>query len=71
MGGESDRSDQHCQIESRLQVSIDSDRRVSKYAWVEPVKSKTGNGKILKLSPGRQPQNLQTDDGKEFYNKHF
>ena len=49
----------------------------SKYAWVEPIKSKTGQDvtaafeKILKRSQGRQPQNLQTDDGKEFYNKHF
>ena len=48
-----------------------------KYAWVEPVKSKTGHNvtiafeKILKRSQGCQPQNLQTDDGKEFYNKHF
>jgi len=49
----------------------------SKYAWVEPVKSKSGQDvttafeKILKRSQGRQPQNLQTDDGNEFYNKHF
>ena len=48
---------------------------LSKYAWVEPVKSKTGKAvteafaKILK--DGRQPQKLQTDDGKEFYNKTF
>jgi transposase InsO family protein len=47
----------------------------SKYAWVEPVKSKTGQAvteafeKILKQ--GRTPINLQTDDGKEFYNKTF
>lgn len=49
----------------------------SKYAWVEPVKSKTGKAvteamaKILKRSEGRQPINLQTDDGKEFYSKTF
>ena len=49
----------------------------SKYTWVEPVKTKTGQDvtitfeKILKQSQGRQPQKLQTDDGKEFYNKHF
>ena len=49
----------------------------SNYAWVEPVKTKTGKAvteafeKILKRSQGRQPQNLQTDNGKEFYNKHF
>ena len=49
----------------------------SKYAWVEPVKSKTGKAvtaafeKILKRSDGRTPRRLQTDDGKEFYNKTF
>ena len=48
-----------------------------KYAWVEPVKNKTGKAvkdamvKILKRSEGRKPLNLQTDDGKEFYNKTF
>ena len=47
----------------------------SKHAWVEPVKNKTGKTvteamtKILKK--GRKPLNLQTDDGKEFYNKTF
>ena len=50
---------------------------LSKYAWVEPVKSKTGKDvttafeKTLKRSDGRQPLKLQTDDGKEFYNKTF
>ena len=49
----------------------------SKYAWVEPVKNKTGKvvtyamAKILKRSEGRKPTNLQTDDRKEFYNKTF
>ena len=48
-----------------------------KYAWVEPVKSKTGKDvtaafeKILRRSDGRTPRRLQTDDGKEFYNKTF
>ena len=48
---------------------------LSKHAWVQPVKSKTGKAvtdafeKILK--GGRKPINLQTDDGKEFYNKIF
>ena len=47
----------------------------SKHAWVQPVKNKTGQAvtaafeKILK--EGRKPINLQTDDGKEFYNKTF
>ena len=49
----------------------------SKYAWMEPVKNKTGHDltiafeKILKGSQSQQTQTLQTDDGKGFYNKHF
>ena len=48
---------------------------MSKHAWVQPVKSKTGKAvkdafeKILKGE--RKPINLQMDDGKEFYNKTF
>ena len=48
---------------------------LSKHAWVQPVKNKTGQAvtdafeKILKWK--RKPINLQTDDGKEFYNKTF
>ena len=47
----------------------------SKHAWVQPVKTKTCKAvteamtKILKGS--RKPVRLQTDDGKEFYNKTF
>ena len=47
----------------------------SKHAWVEPIKNKTGQvvtaafEKILKQ--GRTPINLQSDDGKEFFNKTF
>lgn len=47
----------------------------SKHAWVEPIKNKTGQAvteafeKIL--NQGRAPINLQTDDGREFYNKTF
>ncbi len=50
---------------------------LSKYAWVEALKDKTGKtvaeafAKILKRAKGRKPQKLQTDDGKEFYNKTF
>ena len=49
----------------------------SKYAWVEPLKSKTGAAvtqafeKVLRRARGRTPLKLQTDDGKEFYNKTF
>ena len=47
----------------------------SKYAWVVPIKQKTGLqvasalADLFKTSK-RSPQKLQTDDGKEFYNKH-
>ncbi len=42
----------------------------SKYAWVEPLKSKTGAAvtqafeKVLRSARGRTPLKLQTDDGK-------
>lgn len=47
----------------------------SKHAWVEPIKNKTGKTvteafeKILKQC--RTAIQLQTDDGKEFFNKTF
>jgi len=46
---------------------------LTKYAWVVPLKSKSGSEtanaitEIIRKS-GRQPKNLQTDMGKEFYN---
>ena len=47
----------------------------SKYAWAMPVKSKSGNDVTSAmnaiLQQGRVPTNLQTDQGKEFYNSHF
>lgn len=48
----------------------------SKYAWAVPLKSK-GASDVTKAftgileTDGRVPQNLQTDMGKEFYNKDF
>ena len=47
----------------------------SKYAWVLPIKRKTGPEVARALATlfeigKRTPQKLQTDDGKEFYNKH-
>ena len=47
----------------------------SKYAWVVPIKQKTGFQVASALTDlfktsKRSPQKLQTDDGKEFYNKH-
>ena len=49
---------------------------LSKYAWVQPLKDKTGVAlvhafeKILK-GRRRHPNRLQTDRGKEFYNRTF
>ena len=47
----------------------------SKYAWVRPLVNKTGPtvSKAFKdiLSEGRTPLKVQTDDGGEFFNKHF
>ena len=44
----------------------------SKFAWAVPLKSKTGKDvtNAFKLTK-RVPTNLQTDKGKEFYNKDF
>lgn len=48
----------------------------SKYAWAIPIKQKTGTevsqaiNKIVKQLPS-PPRNIQTDDGKEFFNIHF
>ena len=50
---------------------------LSKYTWVEPLKTKTGVAvaaafeRILKRARGRQPVRLQTGVGKEFYNRSF
>lgn len=49
----------------------------SKYAWAWPLKSKsatevtTAMEKILLENPKNIPKNLQTDNGKEFYNGQF
>lgn len=48
----------------------------TKYAWVKPLKNKTGEHvfnafkEIIKES-NRKPNKLFVDNGKEFYNKHF
>jgi hypothetical protein len=46
----------------------------SKYAWAIPLKNKTGEhvtNAFEKILHTRWPTNLQTDKGKEFYNKDF
>ena len=48
---------------------------LSKYAWVQPLKAKTGVALVKAfdkiLRQGRKPNRLQTDRGKEFYNRTF
>jgi hypothetical protein len=47
----------------------------SKYAWIVPLENKFGKTLVAAfkkiLKQGRRPKNLQTDDGKEFFNKDF
>ena len=47
----------------------------SKYAWIVPLKTKTGPSLVeaLKviLTSGRKPGKIMTDQGTEFFNKHF
>lgn len=47
----------------------------SKYLWLQPLKTKNGNdvtkAMTLILQGKRKPQNLQSDDGKEFFNSQF
>ena len=47
----------------------------SKYVWVIPLKTKTGPALVTAfkkiLESGRKPQKIQTDEGTEFFNKHF
>ena len=48
---------------------------LSKYVWVQPLKAKTGVAVVKAfdkiLRQGRKPNRLQTDRGKEFYNRAF
>ena len=47
----------------------------SKYAWIVPVKSKTGPALVeafkVILTSGRKPEKIMTDQGTEFFNRHF
>ena len=47
----------------------------SKYAWLVPIKSKTGPALVeafkVILSSGRKPHKIMTDQGTEFFNKSF
>jgi transposase InsO family protein len=47
----------------------------SKYAWIVPIKSKTGPALVeafkVILSSGRKPQKIMTDQGTEFFNNSF
>lgn len=49
----------------------------SKYAWAQPIKSKSAENvsqailKILNNNLGRKPKNIQSDNGREFFNGNF
>ena len=47
----------------------------SKYAWVVPLKNKTGPSLVeafkIILASGRKPEKIMTDQGTEFFNRHF
>jgi transposase InsO family protein len=47
----------------------------SKYAWVVPLKNKTGPALVeafkIILASGRKPEKIMTDQGTEFLNRHF
>jgi transposase InsO family protein len=47
----------------------------SKYAWVIPIKDKTGPTLVkafnIILASGRKPEKIMTDQGTEFLNRHF
>ena len=47
----------------------------SKYAWEVPLKNKTGPSLVevfkIILAGGRKPEKIITDQGMEFFNKHF
>lgn len=47
----------------------------SKYLWTRPLKNKTGPEVTAAMTnifkEGRIPKNIQSDDGKEYYNQHF
>ena len=48
---------------------------LSKYAWVEPIKTKSGENIVKAFEKifrkGRRPEKLHTDKGTEFKNRHF
>ena len=47
----------------------------SKYAWIVPIKSKTGPALVeafkVILSSRRKPHKIMTDQGTEFFTNHF
>ena len=77
MGGGAGRITTIVQIQQGSQISAHRDRRVIEICLGRALENKMGKSvaeafaKILKRANGRKPQNFQTDDGKEFYNKIF
>ena len=68
-----DRNAEYRQRKQGYSLFADGDCILSKYVWVQPLKDKKGPTVVKAfdqiLKEGRQPLKLQTDKGKEFYNK--
>ena len=74
--GGSDRSDQYCQVQSRVSLPVNDGGRLFQACLGRARKEQDGSscgGGIREdfEERGTKPINLQTDDGKEFYNKTF
>ena len=74
--GGSDQSDQYCQVQSRVSLPVNDGGRLFQACLGRARKEQDGSscdGGIREdfEDRGTKPRNLQTDDGKEFYNKTF
>ena len=76
MAGRHSRDETVREIQQRLQLYFTVIDVLSKYAWALPLKTKGGIETSKTFSTifrdyNRIPKNLQTDQGKEFYNEDF
>jgi hypothetical protein len=65
----------HAEVYQWLSLFTCLYRCFSKYAWVVPLKNKTGPALVeafkIILASGRKPEKIMTDQGTEFLNRHF
>ena len=75
MASGSGRSSEFESMEPWLQIFVACIDVLSKYAWVVPLKSKSGAALVAAFTDifkqGRKPERLQTDAGTEFMNRSF